>query len=392
MNVRVLACSSALWVATAGTAHAQLTIRLTGVPTSTPSGATIYVAGSFNGWNPASADHALKKDADGAYVITLPNHVRGDVEFKFTLGSWEQVEHGLGNADVANRVVTIGDRAQTYTATVAGWRSGPAPKRPSTARKTVSVINEAFEIPQLNRTRRVWIYLPPDYATSGKLYPVLYMHDGQNVFDDSTSFAGEWGVDETLDSLHAAGDYGVIVVAVDHGGQQRTNEYSPWSTRFGRGEGDLYVDFVALTLKPWIDQNYRTKVDRTNTGIGGSSMGGLISFYAALKYPGVFGRAAVFSPSFWIAPEIYDYARIHNASEDARFYILSGAQEGSTRVASSTHVRNQQRMVESLTQAGFVTNHDLIARIAPDGKHSEWFWRREFPAAYKWLFSSSKPK
>ena len=119
--------------------------------------------------------------------------------------------------------------------TACAQRSEP---RPSTARAGVSVLDTAFAMPQLKRTRRVWVYLPPDYATSERRYPVLYMHDGQNLFDAATSYAGEWGIDETLDSLHAAGDPGVIVVGIDNGGERRLDEYSPWrNERHGGGEG-----------------------------------------------------------------------------------------------------------------------------------------------------------
>jgi predicted alpha/beta superfamily hydrolase len=142
----------------------------------------------------------------------------------------------------------------------------------------VKIIGSNFFIPQLNRYRRIWIYLPVSYATSGKKYPVLYMHDGQNVFDDSTSFSGEWGVDETLDTLEIKTKE-VIVVAIDNGGDKRMNEYSPYDMdRFGKGEGDLYVDFLVNTLMPYINRNYRTKKYGRNTFVAGSSMGGLISF------------------------------------------------------------------------------------------------------------------
>jgi metallo-beta-lactamase class B len=253
----------------------------------------------------------------------------------------------------------------------------------------VTVI-DSVDMPQLGRTRRLWVYLPPDYATSKRRYPVLYMHDGQNVFDDATSYAGEWGVDETLDSLHAAGDPGVIVVAVDHGGSLRIPEYSPWPTRFGAGEGEQYAAFLVNTLKPWIDRHYRTLPDRLHTGIAGSSMGGLISFYAALKYPQVFGRAGVFSPSFWIAPAAYDFAARAAAPRGGRFYIISGALEVAAGEAQGIYQRDQERMVETLERRGFRPGTNVVAKIVADGKHAEWFWRREFPAAYLWLFQPKR--
>jgi metallo-beta-lactamase class B len=380
--------ATALLLLGAACAQAQVTVRVTGVPAATPSGATLYIAGNFNNWNPGAADYALRKQG-GDYAITLPAHVRGAIEFKFTLGSWERVETDAAGGDVANRTFTVPATAVDHRVTIGGWRNGTASKRPPSATRSVSVIDTAFGLPQLKRTRRVWLYLPPDYATSSKRYPVIYMHDGQNVFDAATSFAGEWGVDETLDSLHAAGDWGAIVVAVDHAGERRITEYSPWPTRFGSGDGAAYVDFLVQTLKPWIDARYRTKPDRLHTAIAGSSMGGLISFYAALKYPDVFGRAGVFSPAFWIAPAAFDFAaRAPYTLPDPRFYIVSGAREVAAGEQAGVYQRDQERMVERLLGIGIKPESEMIARIVADGTHSEWFWRREFPAAYRFLFNT----
>ena len=379
---------AALALAAAGPAHAQVTIRLS-VPRNTPADAAVHIAGSFNGWNPAASDYRLTRAGDH-FVITLPERVRGPIEFKFTLGSWDRVETGTNGSDVDNRTFTVPAGASTFNATVAGWRSGPPAPRKSTLSRNVTVVPD-FAAPQLSGTRRVWVYLPPDYATSKKRYPVLYMHDGQNVFDDATSFAGEWGVDEALDSLHARGDHGVIVIAVDHGGQQRVNEYSPWPQRFGDGKGDAYVEFLVKTLKPWADRTYRTRPEREHTGVAGSSMGGLISFYAALKYPDIFSKAGIFSPAFWIAPKAYDMAaRAPMPKPDVRFFILSGGQEVAAGEANGIYQRDQERMVAALIARGYESGKTLHADVAPDGKHSEWFWRREFPAAYQWLFNNSQ--
>ena len=366
---------------------AQLTLRLTSVPANTPAGAPIFVAGSFNRWSPGDTAYRLMPDASGGYALTLGDAVRGPVEFKFTLGSWERGEVDAAGAGVSNRTFTVpATGAATYTGTVAGWQD-PAklPPKVHTASPSVSVVSAEFAIPQLNRTRRVWIYLPPGYATSRERYPVLYMHDGQNVFDAFTSFSGEWGVDETLDSLRAAGDRGVIVVAVDNGGEHRLDEYSPWKNpRYGGGEGDAYVEFLVRTLKPYIDRRYRTRTDRASTGIAGSSMGGLISLYAALKYPDVFGRVGVFSPALWFAPQVYAYARAARPRTDSRIYFVTGGREGDT---PEVYVADQRRMVDSLAAAGFRVGVQVDSVIRPDGMHAEWFWRREFPAAYRGLFA-----
>jgi len=218
--------------------------------------------------------------------------------------------------------------------------------------------------------------LPPGYATSGKRYPVLYMHDGQNVFDDLTSFAGEWGVDETLDSIgNHSGE--MIVVAVDHGGTQRLNEYCPYDMeKHGTGEGDEYVDFLAKTLKPFIDKTYRTEKTKKNTFIAGSSMGGLISMYALLKYPRVFGGAGIFSPAFWVGPKIFDDIKARGAKVNSRIYFYCGEREGETMVPDTEKAFSEMRKV---------SRSRMVCVVRADGKHSEWVWKEEFPLFYLWL-------
>ncbi len=368
----------------------QLTIRIDSAPPAPDDReqTTIYLAGTFNGWNPAAPGYAFTLQ-DGAHVLVLPDSVRGAIEFKFTLGSWETVETTATGEDIPNRRFVIPRAApDTLTATVGGWRSGPV-VRSSTRTASVHILSDSFPMTPLGRTRRIWIYLPPDYEQSQKRYPVLYMHDGQNVFDDSTSFAGEWGVDETLDSLHADGDHGIIVVAVDHGQDRRFDEYNPWvheEARFGGGDGDAYIDFLVRTLKPYVDRRYRTRSAPMDTGIMGSSMGGLISLYAALRHPEVFGRAGVFSCACWVArPHIYATARATRPTRPTpRFYFIAGALE----TPDGEFVRDQGEVVDSLLAAGFPPT-SLRATIADDGRHSEWFWRREFPAAYHWLFGDA---
>ncbi|MGY3091253.1 putative alpha/beta superfamily hydrolase [Hymenobacter sp. UYAg731] len=367
------------------TAQAQVTFKITAVPANTPANATLYIAGTFNSWDPGNATHALTHNADGSYQITLPA-ATGTMEYKFTRGSWAAVETTASNGSVPNRTYTFGNGAATVLCQVLNWEdlAGGAPGGgTSTAAANVSVISTTFAMPQLGRTRRVWLYLPPGYATSGRRYPVLYMQDGQNVFDAATSFAGEWGVDEALNLLAANGQdpTGCIVVAIDNSAN-RLDEYSPWNNpAYGGGQGDLYVDFLVQTLKPYIDTNYRTLADRANTGIGGSSMGGLIATYAALREPAVFGKVASFSPAYWFAyPQLAAYAHQHPANPNTRFYFVSGTTE------STTMVPQMQALRDSL-QRGGVPAANLNFNTRADGQHAEWFWKREFPAGYSWLYA-----
>jgi predicted alpha/beta superfamily hydrolase len=248
----------------------------------------------------------------------------------------------------------------------------------STASKNVHIIDTAFFIPQLGRYRRVWLYLPESYKTSKNRYPVLYMHDGQNVFEEKTSFSGEWGVDEAIDTLGSeVGE--LIVVAIDNGGAKRMTEYNPYDhEKFGKGEGDAYVDFIVNTLRPYINKNYRTKRSSKYTYTAGSSMGGLISLHAILKYPNRFGGAGVFSPAFWVAPQIKDDVNKRAKKVKGKIYFFAGQQEGETMVPDMLSVFE---LFSTRSKA------KLTSVIRSEGKHSESTWRNEFPLFYKWLFN-----
>ena len=392
LSVVLVACASPDDPAASGSEDGpRLTLRVTEVPATTPDSATVYVAGSFNGWAPGDPEYALRKEGD-AYEITLDGLRRGPVEFKFMLGRWDRVEVDAAGEDVRNRTARVPDRGTaTYEASVARWKSDDASPTRSTATASVSVLDVDFEIPQLDRTRRVWLYLPPDYEATDRRYPVLYLHDGQNVFDASTAYSGEWGVDETLDSLHAEGDPGVIVVAVDNGGERRLDEYSPWThPEYGGGEGEAYVRFLVETLKPYVDRTYRTRPGRASTGIGGSSMGGLISLYALLEHPDVFGKAIVFSPALWFARDeaFRQAAQAQAPREGTRITMVTGETEGEGGELGGRYAEDARRMADTLAASGYERGTHLRAIIHEDGAHREWFWRREFGAAYRWAFDA----
>jgi len=364
------------------TLSAQLTIQVTTLPQNTPATATLFAAGDFNGWQPGEQDYAFTNYDDTTYDLTF-EPMLGQLEFKITRGSWESVEGNAEGNFRPNRTYTYEGGTDTLVLHIESWEDLAGGSAGSTATENVQVLAEDFYMPQLNRNRRVWLYLPPDYATSGKRYPVLYMHDGQNLFDAATSFSGEWEVDESLNALFAEGDPGVIVVGIDNGGDHRLDEYSPWTViydgfTFG-GEGDQYVRFIIETLKPYIDENYRTLGDRNTTGIMGSSMGGLISLYAALEYPNHFGRAGIFSPSLPIFQQAFEFVENTPKAKDTRFYLLAGEQE------SEQMVPDLERMYETLLNSDF-TAEEVSKITHPDGQHAEWYWGREFAAAYQWLF------
>ena len=268
-----------------------INLEIKNLPPDHPSNSAIYIAGSFNDWNPKDEKFRFVQNAEGNYAIQIKLD-KGRYEYKITRGSWDKVECRLNGQGISNRQLPV-DNDISIDLIIEQWQDRLTAKaRASTANKSVHVMDTAFWIPQLKRTRRIWIYLPATYHQNKKeRFDVLYLHDGQNVFDDSTSFAGEWGVDESMAMLTRQS----IVVAIDHGGNNRNTEYNPYDhDRYGKGEGNQYVDFIAKTLKPHIDKNYRTRKGKENTMIAGSSLAGLVTMYAVLKYPKVFGGAGVF--------------------------------------------------------------------------------------------------
>ena len=358
---------------------AQLTINVTSVPADTPDSSNIFIAGNFNSWNPGNPAHQLIDNQNGTYSITF-NPSPGTLEFKFTRGSWDTVEGTAGGGFIPNRTYSYSGAASTVNLTIAGWEDVSGLH---TATDNVQILDEDYFIPQLNRTRRIWIYLPPDYNTTSKHYPVLYMHDGQNLFDAFYSFAGEWKIDESMNNLFNAGDYGAIVVGIDNGEGERFDEYSPWfSPNYNAGgDGEAYVSFLINTLKPHIDSTFRTLPSRDYTAIAGSSLGGLISMYAAAEYPDVFSKAGIFSPAFQVTDSCFLQVMSKTFDEDIRVYFVAGHNESSGMIPDILHM--QQIL---LKQGVDESNIKVVDEL--DGAHNEGFWAREYPDAYEWLFEN----
>lgn len=366
------------------TSRAQVTFIVNQLPTYTPANSTLYMAGNFNNWNPGSAPHALSMQPDSSWLISLPAG-SGTISFKFTRGSWASVEGSSSGNQIPNRSFTYGNGDTVYVS-ILSWEDlhGGGGGGQSSANAQVQVLTDSFYLPQLFRYRRIWLYLPPDYQSQPlKRYPVVYMHDGQNLFDNLTAFAGEWEVDERMSELHAEGDPGAIIVGIDNGGSDRVFEYSPWlNPTYGGGQGDHYINSIVYTVKPYIDQHYRTDTSRLATAMIGSSMGGLISQYGAMKYQNVFSKVGVFSPSFWFHNNIYAQVSDVGRQQPMRFYYYAGGQESANMVAQTT------QMHYLMSQNGFA-QHELKMVIRNDGQHSESFWAAAFKPAYQWLFRQS---
>jgi predicted alpha/beta superfamily hydrolase len=251
--------------------------------------------------------------------------------------------------------------------------------------------------PQRRNRRDILVYLPLSYTQGDKCYPVIYMHDGQNLFDQATSFAGEWQVDETMEALSLKG-YEAIVVGIPNMGHQRLDEYSPFpEPRHSQGQGEPYLDFMLETLKPLIDQQLRTLPDRAHTGIIGSSMGGLISLYAFFRYPEVFGFVGAMSPSLWFARGMI-FSYLEEASfTPGKIYLDTGTLEKTDFVTDrllsarlSPYRTSVQAMVDLLYHKGYRPGHNLLYVEEEDGLHNEAAWARRLPEALQFLLRGSQ--
>jgi predicted alpha/beta superfamily hydrolase len=260
------------------------------------------------------------------------------------------------------------------------WKDYPAAADPDDDRVVGSIKQlDCIYSPQLRNSRHLLVYLPPSYGRTERRYPVIYMHDGQNLFDPATSFAGEWGVDQTLE---AASDDGIeaIIVAIPNIGPERTNEYSPFlDEKNGGGKGERYLRFLTETVKPRIDADFRTLPDRPNTGIAGSSMGGLISLYAFFRYRHIFGFAGVMSPSLWFAGRaVLDWVR-RQPFAGGRIYIDVGMREGQKTLDDVMQLR------DILEAKGYRNLNDLLCVVDTAGDHSERAWSRRLHRELRFL-------
>lgn len=372
----------------AAAAAVAVTFRVA-VPAATPATDLVYVAGDFQGWNPGSPAHALAQLPDGRREITLSLSPGAPIQFKFTRGSWTTVEKAANGEEIANRALVVPSGDATVDFTVQRWAD----------LGTLTGNVSSFTYAPFLSGRRIWVYLPPGYEAGGMRYPVLYMHDGQNLFDVRTSFAGEWRVDETCEQLIGANQLApLIVIGIENGGGARITEYTPWpAPGYGGGGGDAYLQAIVNVLKPEIDRRYRTLRGPNHTWMAGSSLGGLISAYAGYTYASTFGRVAAVSPSYWWDS---DHFAAHAAAQGRGglllFYQDMGTIEsGSTSDGDGNGVDDSiddLRAVRQLALSqGFGEGGDFTSVEAAGHTHSESWWAIRTPGMLQFLSKSLGP-
>jgi predicted alpha/beta superfamily hydrolase len=343
----------------------------------------VYIAGNFNDWQTQDKKFRMEKQAPGKYHFHFPTEsaLPNPLLYKFTKGDWSEVEIDQYGNRTSNRSLEVAEGQKEEH--VPRWRRNWLPFRKSQL-PMVDLISSEFEIPQLRKTRKVWALLPHDYDSSDEHYRVLYLHDAQNLFHEDAPF-GSWQIDKKLAVMSDYGIGNIIIIAIEHGENERLQEYNVGKTVLGQGEGKKYIRFIADTLKPFIDKTYRTRPEREFTGIGGSSMGGLVSIFGGLMYPEVFGKLMIFSPSLWVIPKIkFPLLGIFEPME-TRIYLYAGGDEGESMVKLAKKFKKRLQKNEA------IKNHIKIKlNINGEGKHNETYWSDEFPKAIEWLFYNDK--
>jgi predicted alpha/beta superfamily hydrolase len=386
-----------LWLAVglvfSGGAEAQAPARVffeVAVPPQTPADAELWLTGNHEAlgqWNVKGLK--LERTPQGRYTasLTLPSGTA--LEFKVTRGSWDTVEKGPKGEELPNRSMrVVGTRSQRVPITVSQWADGGGGPAPKGVTGTVRYLRNV-KSRHLSRPRDVIVWLPPGYdANSRRRYPVLYMHDGQNLMDAGTSFSGEWQVDETAQRLVQEGKVEPLLIVGVYNTEERFSEYTqvadPVYAEHGGGKADAYGRFLVEELKPLIDKTFRTRKGAQDTGLAGSSLGGLVTMHLGLKYPGTFRRLGVMSPSvFWANKDIVTRVKALPRKLPLRIWVDIGTEESR---GSQETVEDARLLRDALVSEGWRLDKDLRYVEVPGAVHTESAWAARFGDTLQYLY------
>ncbi len=376
----------------------QVTFEVT-VPPETPPDAEVWLSGNhaaLGQWNGAGVK--LTRSPEGRYTTRLPLPAGTALEYKVTRGSWATVEKDASGQELPNRALRVDSRSERVSLTVARWADqGGASPAPSTVTGNVRYLRDVTSR-HLPRKRDIIVWLPPDYDTNPKRrYPVLYMHDGQNLMDAATSFSGEWHVDETAQQLVRAGEVEPLIIVGIYNTEDRFFEYTQVRdtgeyAQLGGGNADAYGRFLVEELKPLIDKTFRTRPGPADTGLAGSSLGGLVTMYLGLNHPGTFRRLGVVSPSvFWANRDILNRVKGLRKKPASRVWVDIGTEESK---GSQETVDDTRLLRDALVARGWVLGKDLQYVEVPGAFHTESAWAERFDDLLRYLYRApaARPK
>jgi predicted alpha/beta superfamily hydrolase len=361
------------------------------VPPETPRYQKLYLSGSVTELGSWRADGLeLEKDDDGRYVKTIQLAGGVPVAYKVTRGSWNSVERGPDGVEMEDRTLNPTE-TQSIKIKVATWVDrGMAEPGKSTASGNIRM-HVGFHSTLLNNDRNLAVYLPPGYDDNpDKRYPVLYMQDGQNLYDTATSFAGvEWNADETAEQLINEGKIEPVIIVAVYNSPDRTEEYTPMQVSESDpvARGVYYGWFVAYEVKRFIDKTYRTLPDREHTAIAGSSLGGLIALDTARAHNDVFGACAAVSPALWSAEGelLSQWTADNDWMKGTRFWIDMG--EGETEdYPAGEAVPHLQTLAATMQSAGLVKGQDYQETVFEGEEQNEAAWSKRFGQVLTYLY------
>lgn len=353
------------------------------VAPSIMQGERVFIAGNqtrLGDWSPGGV--ALEEIAPKIFEVKVSFSAGTKLEYKFTKGSWEtEAMYKKGVIPQNFELQVEKDTVVEYNISL--WKDKDL-SRPGAGQITGKAeYHRNLDYPGIKK-RDVIVWLPPGYDSSSARYPVLYMHDGQNVFDPATSTLGfDWRADETADSLIRNNIIEPVIIVAINNTSDRRSEYSANDT------GRAYMNFIVHRLKPMIDSVYRTKPERANTATAGSSMGGLIAFMLAWEHGDVISKAACFSPAFLY--KSYDYIQLvrneKGIKKDITVYIDNGG-KGLEQILQP----GVEQMKDELIRKGYREGEDLMYMIFPDDEHSEPAWSRRLHFPMKMFFGNNAVK
>lgn len=370
----------------------------------------LYFASNWTGWDPGDPAYRLTGRSDLRWQVLLPTEGRdGPVRFKFTRGSWETVEVSGELEDIVDRTLpgvprsdAVEGKPLVFEFTIPAFvdqREGAArPETPSSGRavdavgviKRLRVVGGGGAAHGVTRDLLVW--LPPGYnerTNAERRYPVLYLHDGQNVFEHLPGVPGEWGADETATRLiEERVIEPTIIVGIPHTGANRIAEYVPAELGFDdlSVDGEGHVEFLCREVVPRVDAAFRTDARAQRRAVGGSSLGGLISLYAATRRPDVFGMALVESPSVYQRGRgIWQALFPADGDWPGVLFIGVGGHEGRTPEWAAEYVEQVRGLAARAQEAGG-SNARVRLVIDPDAAHTESAWAARLPEALATLF------
>ena len=359
--------------------HKKITLNV--ISNSLNDSVNIFVAGNnklFGDWNAGRV--SLNKINDSTWSRTF-SFAKGQIlEFKFTKGSW-QSEALTDNKEIPENTVVKLNCDTVITKVIRFWKDelNPINNFSGQITGTVKYFKQLKYDGILPRDVIVW--LPPDYyKNTARHYPVLYMQDGQNIFDPATSsFGVDWQIDETADSLIRNGIITPLIIVGIYNTQDRNLDYSPGK------KGTAYMNFLVDKLKPLIDKNFRTKSGRKYTAVGGSSMGGLISFMLVWKYNSVFSKAICMSPALKI--DQFDYVKTIKADDSKRENIFIYIDNGGVGLEERLQPGITE-MLDALINKGFAYNKNLFWVKDSAARHNEAAWAKRMAFPLKLFFGN----